>query len=60
MIIVTVKYEGYKKFALNMTKEEFEREYVETGRSIENDANAFEDNVDEWVDTIKEIEDKDE
>lgn len=58
MIIVTVKYEGYKRFALDMTKEEFEKEYVETHRSIEKDANPFDDSVDDWIDSIQEVEDK--
>lgn len=54
MIIVTVKYEGYKKFKLDMTKQQFEKEYVEAGRSIERDANPFDDSVDEWVADIQE------
>lgn len=58
MIIVKVKYEGYKRFALDMTKEEFEKEYVETHRSIEHDANPFDDSVDDWIESIQEVEDK--
>ena len=54
MIIVTVKYEGYKKFKLDMTKEEFEKEYVERHRSVEQDANPFDDSVDEWITDIHE------
>lgn len=57
MIIATVKYEGYKKFKLHMTREEFEKEYVERHRSIEQDANAFEDRLDEWVTEVIEVED---
>jgi len=57
MIIVTVKYEGYKKFKLHMSKEDFAEEYLETGRSIEKDANPFEDRLDEWVTEAIEVED---
>lgn len=55
MIIVTMKYNGYKKFKLDMTKEQFEQEYVETGRSLESDANPFDDSVDEWIADIQEM-----
>ena len=57
MIIATVKYEGYKKFKLHMTKEEFEKEYVEGHRSIEQDANPFDDSLDEWITEAIEVED---